>query len=163
MDTGIEAGSTVSPFYDSLLAKVIAHGADRAATIAALVEALDATRIEGVATNVDLLAAVLDEPAFRAGELHTGFLDEHAVVERLAAVPDEVVVAAAASPVARGARPRVRRSPVIRGGAPSRGGPDGSPSRCAGWSAAGWRRRGRPSMRASGAATVDLDGRPVAR
>ena len=90
VDTGIEAGSTISPYYDSLLAKVVAHGADRATVVAALVDALDATRIEGVATNVDLLAAVLDEPAFRAGELHTGFLEEHAIVDRLAAVPDEV-------------------------------------------------------------------------
>ena len=78
VDTGVGVGSTVSPFYDSLLAKVIAHGTDRSAAIATLVDALDATRIEGVATNVDLLAAVLDEPAFRAGDLHTGFLDEHA-------------------------------------------------------------------------------------
>jgi len=90
-------GARVSPFYDSLLAKVIAHGRDRAATIGTLVDALDATRIDGVATNVDLLAAVFDEPAFRAGDLHTGFLEEHAVVERLSAVPDEVIVAAAAS------------------------------------------------------------------
>ena len=96
MDTGIEAGSVISPYYDSLLAKVIAHGPDRAGAIATLVDALDATRLEGVATNVDLLAAVVDEPAFRAGELHTGFLEEHPIVERLAAVPDEALAAAAA-------------------------------------------------------------------
>ena len=87
VDTGVGVGSTVSPFYDSLLAKVIAHGADRSSAIATLVDALDATRIEGVATNVDLLAAVLDEPAFRAGDLHTGFLDEHRVAARLARRP----------------------------------------------------------------------------
>ncbi len=97
VDTGVGAGSTVSPFYDSLLAKVVAHQPDRASTIAALVDALDATRIEGVATNVDLLAAVLDEPAFRAGDLHTGFLDEHAVAARLGDVPDEAIAAAAAA------------------------------------------------------------------
>jgi acetyl-CoA carboxylase biotin carboxylase subunit len=97
VDTGVALGSTVSPFYDSLLAKVIAHGSDRATTIAALVDALDATRIEGVETNVDLLAAVLDEPAFVAGDLHTEFIGEHAVVERLADAPDEVVAAAAAA------------------------------------------------------------------
>ena len=97
VDTGIATGSVVSSFYDSLLAKVIAHGWDRADTIASLRDALDATRIEGVATNLDLLAAVLDEPAFAAGDLDTGFLDAHRVVERLAAVPDEVVAAAAAA------------------------------------------------------------------
>ena len=149
VDTGIEAGSTISPFYDSLLAKVIAHRPDRAATIDALVDALDATRIEGVETNVDLLAAVLDEPAFRAGDLHTGFLDEHAVADRLAAVPDEVIVAAAASR-SLAAPARGRAAPrLIRGGPPSRGGPGGSPSPCAGWPAAGRRRRGRRSTRAA--------------
>ena len=97
VDTGVELGSTVSPFYDSLLAKVIAHGSDRASAIAALVDALDATRIEGVETNVDLLAAVLGEPAFVAGDLHTDFLVQHRVVERLADTPVEVLAAAAAA------------------------------------------------------------------
>ena len=97
VDTGVALGSTVSPYYDSLLAKVIAHGSDRASTIAALVDALDATRIEGVATNVDLLAAVLDEPAFVAGDLDTDFLSQHGVVERMAETPVEVLAAAAAA------------------------------------------------------------------
>ena len=96
VDTGIAVGSVISPFYDSLVAKVIAHGWDRADTITRLRDALDGTRIEGVATNLDLLATVLDEPAFGSGDLHTGFLDEHRVIDRLAAVPDEVVAAAAA-------------------------------------------------------------------
>jgi acetyl/propionyl-CoA carboxylase alpha subunit len=95
VDTGIAVGSVISPFYDSLVAKVIAHGPDRAACVAQLRDALDATWIEGVATNVELLAAVLDEPAFAAGRLHTGFLGEHRIVERLAVVPDEVIAAAA--------------------------------------------------------------------
>ena len=97
VDTGIAAGSVITPFYDSLVAKVIAHGWDRADTIATLRDALDSTRIEGVTTNINLLAAVLDEPAFAAGDLDTGFLDAHRVVDRLAAVPVEVVAAAAAA------------------------------------------------------------------
>jgi acetyl/propionyl-CoA carboxylase alpha subunit len=97
VDTGVAAGSTVSPYYDSLLAKVVALGPDRAATIAALVDALDGTRIEGVETNLELLAAVLDEPAFMAGDLHTGFLDEHAIAARLADVPGAALAAAAAA------------------------------------------------------------------
>ncbi len=97
VDTGIEAGSVISPFYDSLVAKVIAHGADRASAIERLRDALDETSIEGVATNLDLLAAVLDEPAFVAGDLDTGFLVRHRVVERLGEVPDEVVAASAAA------------------------------------------------------------------
>ena len=97
VDTGIACGSTVSPYYDSLVAKVIAQARDRSASLERLRAALDATRIEGVVTNVDLLAAILDEPAFAAGDLHTGFLEEHRVADRLADVPDEVVVAAAAA------------------------------------------------------------------
>jgi acetyl-CoA carboxylase biotin carboxylase subunit len=97
VDTGIACDSTISPYYDSLVAKVIAHERDRSASLERLRAALDATRIEGVATNVDLLAAVLDEPAFVAGELHTGFLEEHRVADRLADIPDEVVAAAAAT------------------------------------------------------------------
>jgi 3-methylcrotonyl-CoA carboxylase alpha subunit len=95
VDTGIEAGTTVSPFYDSLLAKVVAHGRDRGEAIERLVAALDGARIEGVATNLDLLAAVLDEPAFRAGDLHTGFLEEHRVAERLGDVPPPAIAAVA--------------------------------------------------------------------
>ncbi len=97
VDTGIEAGSTISPFYDSLVAKVIAHGSDRSACLERLRDAVDATRIEGVATNLDLLAAVLDEPAFVAGDLHTGFLAEHRVVEGLGDVPPEAIAAATAA------------------------------------------------------------------
>jgi 3-methylcrotonyl-CoA carboxylase alpha subunit len=97
VDAGIARGSAVTPLYDSLLAKVIAHGPDRPAVIARLRDALDATLVSGVATNLDLLAAVLDEPAFLAGDLHTGFLDEHRLVERLGDAPDGVVAAAAAA------------------------------------------------------------------
>ncbi len=158
VDTGIEAGSTISPFYDSLLAKVIAHRADRAATIDALVDALDATRIEGVETNVDLLAAVLDEPAFRAGDLHTGFLDEHAVADRLAAVPDEVIVAAAAS---RSLAAPVADAPLPgdpwRAAVPWRAGRIAEPMR---WLAGGRSATTRTTVDAGGAgAVVDLDGR----
>ncbi len=97
VDTGIEAGSTISPFYDSLVAKVIAHGPDRPACLERLREAVDETWIEGVATNLDLLAAVLDEPAFVTGDLHTGFLDEHRVADGLGIVPSEVIAAATAA------------------------------------------------------------------
>jgi 3-methylcrotonyl-CoA carboxylase alpha subunit len=128
VDTGIEAGSLVSPHYDSLLAKVIAHGTDRVAVIDRLRAALDETRIEGVATDLDLLAAVLDEPAFVAGELHTGFLEEHRVAERLGDVPPEVVAAAAAARWLRLDAPIPSRDPWRSGGS-WRPGRLGEPSR----------------------------------
>ena len=128
VDAGIEAGSVVSPHYDSLLAKVIAHGDDRAAVIDRLRAALDETWIVGVATDLDLLAAVLDEPAFAAAELHTGFLEEHRVAERLGDVPPEVVVAAAAARWLRLDAPAPPRDPWRSGGS-WRPGRVGEPSR----------------------------------
>jgi acetyl/propionyl-CoA carboxylase alpha subunit len=97
VDAGIAPGVDVSPFYDSLVAKLIVHAPDRDAAVDAMAEALDRTRLEGVASNLDLLAAVVAEPAFRAGDLHTGFLDEHDLVERLAVVDARAVAAVAAA------------------------------------------------------------------
>jgi 3-methylcrotonyl-CoA carboxylase alpha subunit len=74
VETGVRAGSRVSPHYDSLLAKLIAWGPDRATASARLASALDATWIAGVTTNLDLLRAVLAHPEFRAGRLSTDFL-----------------------------------------------------------------------------------------
>jgi acetyl-CoA carboxylase, biotin carboxylase subunit len=74
VDTHIEAGSRVPPFYDSLLGKIIAHGADRAATLATLQGALAATRIEGVATNLPFHHAVLANAEFQRGGVDTGFV-----------------------------------------------------------------------------------------
>ncbi len=77
LDSGIEAGSQVGVFYDSMLAKVIAWGQDRPAAIQALVQALNRYHIEGVLTNMDFANAILNHPAFQRGELHTGFVEEH--------------------------------------------------------------------------------------
>jgi 3-methylcrotonyl-CoA carboxylase alpha subunit len=95
VDTWVHDNTTVSPYYDSLLAKVVAHGADRAAAARKLADALRHMRIEGVRNNVDLLLATVESPAFLSGDLHTGFLQEHEVLEGLAEVPAPVMAAAA--------------------------------------------------------------------
>ena len=77
VDSGVETGSTVPPYYDSLVAKVVAHGPTRDAAIRTLVAALRRSRLEGPATNRDQLVRVLEHDAFRAGDLHTEFLAEH--------------------------------------------------------------------------------------
>ncbi|GAA2317425.1 biotin carboxylase N-terminal domain-containing protein [Nonomuraea roseoviolacea subsp. roseoviolacea] len=77
VDSGVEPGSVVPPYYDAMLAKVIAHGATRGEAVRKLAAALRRARLHGVTTNRDLLVAVLDHPAFRAGDTHIGFLDEH--------------------------------------------------------------------------------------
>ncbi|WP_144299428.1 acetyl/propionyl/methylcrotonyl-CoA carboxylase subunit alpha [Elioraea rosea] len=77
VDTGVREGDAVTPFYDSMVAKIIAHGATRDDAIARLRSALDATEVDGVATNLDALRAILAVPAFAAAAPATTFLAEH--------------------------------------------------------------------------------------
>jgi acetyl-CoA carboxylase, biotin carboxylase subunit len=74
VDTHIASGSRVPPYYDSLLAKIIVHAADRPVAIERMRQALAATRVEGVATNLAFHAEVLANPEFIAGGVDTGFL-----------------------------------------------------------------------------------------
>ncbi len=78
VDTHCYAGASVPPFYDSLLAKLIAHGDDREQAIDVLLEALEELDIEGVESNRTLLISVLDHPDFRAATVTTDWL-EHAI------------------------------------------------------------------------------------
>ncbi|HET9104127.1 MAG TPA: biotin carboxylase N-terminal domain-containing protein [Solirubrobacteraceae bacterium] len=78
VDTHCHPGAAVPPYYDSLLAKLIAHGEDRGAAIEIMRSALDGLDVQGVATNRALLRGVLDHPDFRAGFVTTDWL-EHAV------------------------------------------------------------------------------------
>lgn len=75
VDTHIEAGARVPPYYDSMLAKLIAHADTRAAALARLDTALAATALEGVLTNTALHRRVLASPGFAAGGVDTGFLE----------------------------------------------------------------------------------------
>lgn len=72
----MRAGDTVQPYYDSLMAKLIVWGADRQEAIARMRRALDEFRIEGVKTTLELYRQVLDHPDFRAGRVHTRWLEE---------------------------------------------------------------------------------------
>jgi acetyl-CoA carboxylase biotin carboxylase subunit len=74
VDTHLQAGATVPPYYDSLLAKVIAHGGDRDGALAALRDALDRCAIDGVTTNLGLQRALVADPEFTAGGVDTGYL-----------------------------------------------------------------------------------------
>ena len=74
VDTHIGSGSAVPPFYDSLLAKIIAHGETRAEALARLRQALERTRITGVATNLNFHRRVLADPEFAAGGVDTAYL-----------------------------------------------------------------------------------------
>jgi propionyl-CoA carboxylase alpha chain len=76
LDTGVVEGSEISIYYDPLIAKLCAHGADRNEAIARLRAALDETWVSGVGHNVNFLAAVLAQPRFQEGRLSTGFIAE---------------------------------------------------------------------------------------
>ncbi len=77
VDSGVESGSTVSPHYDPMLAKVIVHAPSRSEAIASLARVLATSAIHGVTTNRDLLVRTLRHPAFAAGDIDTGFIDRH--------------------------------------------------------------------------------------
>ena len=74
-DLGVAAGSAVTPHYDPLLGKVIAHGADRKEALARSVAALEGTAIAGLRTNVRQLVGVLGSDDFRSGGVDVGWLE----------------------------------------------------------------------------------------
>ncbi|MEX0759463.1 MAG: biotin/lipoyl-containing protein, partial [Tistlia sp.] len=78
VDSGVETGDRITPFYDPMIAKLVVHGADRAAAVRRLRQALAGTEVAGLTTNLPLLAAIARHPAFAAAELDTGFIPRHA-------------------------------------------------------------------------------------
>ena len=85
IETGVEERDEVSPFYDPMIAKIISWGKTRAEANNDLLRSCQAFECEPVKTNAWFLARLLEEPAFRAGELSTGFIAEHQ--HRLAELP----------------------------------------------------------------------------
>jgi acetyl-CoA carboxylase biotin carboxylase subunit len=75
VDTGVEVGSVVSPYYDSMLAKLIVHAPDREKAIAAMLRALDNTHISGVKTTIPVHKMLLARPEFAAVSHHSKFLE----------------------------------------------------------------------------------------
>jgi acetyl-CoA carboxylase biotin carboxylase subunit len=76
IDAGYRAGDTVTPFYDSLLAKLVVHAPTRGEAIARLRAALDGFAVEGVKTNLPLHRRIAASDAFARGELDTRFLEK---------------------------------------------------------------------------------------
>ncbi len=76
VDSGVSAGSVVSPFYDSLLAKVITWGRDRTQALDRMRRALREFRVEGITTTIPLHLKLLEDPDFRHGEYHINFLEQ---------------------------------------------------------------------------------------
>lgn len=119
VDSGVAAGSEVSPHYDPLLLKVIVHARDREAALSRMSRALSELEIEGFPTNVSFQRALVAHPGVREGRFHTRWLEERA---------DEIV--AAASAMRREGEPLAAALAAwrqVEGGSAPR--PVGSPSR----------------------------------
>lgn len=98
-ENALDQGQKVTADFDPMLAKLVVHGGDRSEAIDRSIEALEGLALLGVKTNIDYLMRVLDHAAFRAGDLHTGFVVEHKESLAPAPVPAPVlaqVLAAAA-------------------------------------------------------------------
>jgi acetyl-CoA carboxylase, biotin carboxylase subunit len=75
VDTFAHAECTVSPYYDSMIAKIIVHGRDRAEAIARMRRTLEMTVIQGIKTSVPLDLKIINDPDFQAGRMSTGFME----------------------------------------------------------------------------------------
>ncbi|OPB00094.1 3-methylcrotonyl-CoA carboxylase [Pseudomonas fluorescens] len=96
VDHGLHEGRRISPFYDPMLGKIIAHGATREEARRKLLRAVEDTVLLGVTTNQQLLADLLKHPDFVAGDFSTGFIAEHfSEIPPRAASNDQLAVAAA--------------------------------------------------------------------
>ncbi len=102
VDSGVADGSEVSPYYDSMLAKVIVWAPTRELAARRLAAELERAEIHGVVTNRELLGWVLKHPAFVAGDTDTGFFDKYGV----GAAKQEVELSALAAALADAARNR---------------------------------------------------------
>jgi 3-methylcrotonyl-CoA carboxylase alpha subunit len=111
VDSGLQVGSEVTVHYDPLLSKIVAWGRDRSEAAARMRAALRQTVVLGVVTNLARLRAILEHPAFAAGELHTGFIEEHLSELRAPACPPPLAIAALAAALRLGKNggPRARR------------------------------------------------------
>jgi 3-methylcrotonyl-CoA carboxylase alpha subunit len=97
IDTGVVQGAEISPFYDPMIAKVIAHGADREEARETLAAALDDTAIWPVRTNAGFLVKALEHPAFVAAELDTGLIGREGDALMPPSHPSDEALADAAS------------------------------------------------------------------
>ena len=100
IDAGYREGDAVSPYYDAMLAKVIAWAPTREAAIDRLNRGLEETDIRGIVTNTTFLAALITHPKVRANRIDTGFIErELKVLTPVAAAPGELEIAAAVAAI----------------------------------------------------------------
>ncbi len=96
VDTGVEEGAAVSPFYDPMIAKIITHGADREQAFGRLSAALAATRVAGPKCNLAFLRALAGHEAVRTGGFDTGLIDREIAALTAGGVSEATIGAAVA-------------------------------------------------------------------
>jgi 3-methylcrotonyl-CoA carboxylase alpha subunit len=115
VDDGVREGDAISPFYDSMIAKLIVHGATREEALARLDEALAATHIVGLATNVQFLRHVLRSRSFAQADLDTALIPREAkVLFQQQPVPLELAAAAAVAKTLAGEQALAGDDPFSR-------------------------------------------------
>ncbi|BBY82077.1 acetyl/propionyl-CoA carboxylase subunit alpha [Mycolicibacterium pulveris] len=119
VDSGIIDDSTVSIYYDPMLAKVASHAPTRRQAAGVLADALTRARIHGVRTNRDLLVNVLRHPAFLDGNTDTAFFDTHDLAALSAPLSDERAVTLSAVAAAFAEAAQNRASATVFAAAPS--------------------------------------------
>ncbi len=119
LDSGVADGSTVSIFYDPMLAKVIAWAPDRERAATVLAATLARARIHGVVTNRDLLVRVLRHPAFLAGQTDTAFFDTHGLAALAAPLAGHEAAQLSALAAALADAAARKASAKVLGGLPS--------------------------------------------
>ena len=80
VDTAIYEGYTIPPNYDSMIAKIIVHGASRNEAISKMKRALEETVIEGIDTNIDFLFQIIRDRNFIRGEYDTSFIEKEILI-----------------------------------------------------------------------------------
>lgn len=95
VDSGVEEGGAVTPYYDPMIAKIIAHAPTRDAALDRLRDALADTIVAGPKTNARFLQSLIDQPDFRAGRLDTGLIARNLEALGAAAVPRDAGAIAA--------------------------------------------------------------------
>ncbi len=119
VDTGVEDHAEISPFYDPMVAKVVAHGATREDAVRLLADALTRAELHGTTTNRDFLVGVLRHEEFGAGRADTGFLDRHDPAELARSLLDEHEQRLAAAAAALALQAARRRQATVLASVPS--------------------------------------------
>jgi len=115
VDAGVAEGGAVTPYYDPMIAKLIAHGATRDEALDKLSAALDATLVAGPKTNIRFLKALINQPDFRAGRLDTGLIERNlAALGAVEPVLDAAAVEAGAAALVAGEQARLKALAIAR-------------------------------------------------